>query len=65
MVEAIRGLRVVRTSAVKARTQTINQIKSLIITAPAEVREALRSLTTTRRLAVSRPGTDLAARPQP
>ncbi|MFE9490222.1 transposase [Streptomyces sp. NPDC006641] len=28
-VEAIRGLRVVRASAVKARTQTINQIKSL------------------------------------
>ncbi|WP_413751775.1 transposase [Streptomyces sp. R-74717] len=63
-VEAIRGLRVVRASAVKARTQTINQIKSLIITAPAAVREALRSLTTTelvRRLAASRPGTDLAA----
>lgn len=33
-VEAIRALRVVRTSAVKARTQTINQIRSLIITAP-------------------------------
>lgn len=62
-VEAIRGLRVVRASAVKARTQTINQIKSLIITAPAAVREALRSLTTTelvRRLAASRPGADLA-----
>lgn len=61
-VEAIRGLRVVRASAVKARTQTINQIKSLIITAPAAVREALRSLTTTeliRRLAASRPGADL------
>jgi transposase len=62
-VEAIRALRVVRASAVKARTQSINQIKSLIITAPAAVREALRSLTTTaliRRLAASRPGTDLA-----
>ncbi|MEU9134011.1 transposase [Kitasatospora sp. NPDC048540] len=34
-VEAIRGLRMVRASAVTARTQTINQIKSLIITAPA------------------------------
>ncbi|MET9567512.1 transposase [Streptomyces tauricus] len=55
-------MRVVRASAVKARTQTINQIKSLIITAPAAVREALRSLTTTelvRRLAASRPGADL------
>lgn len=53
----------VRASAVKARTQTINQIKSLIITAPAAVREALRSLTTTelvRRLAASRPSADLA-----
>ncbi|MFI2507343.1 transposase [Streptomyces sp. NPDC018972] len=38
--------------------------EQLIITAPAEVREALRSLPTTelvRRLAVSRPATDLAA----
>jgi transposase len=53
---------VVRASAVKARTQTINQIRSLIITAPAAVREALRSLTTVeliRRLAASRPGSDL------
>lgn len=63
VVEAIRGLRVVRASAVKARTQTINQIRSLIITAPTAVREALRSLTTTelvRRLTAGRPGTDLA-----
>ncbi|MFE2737149.1 IS110 family transposase [Streptomyces sp. NPDC057717] len=62
-VEAIRGLRVVRASAVKSRTQTINQIKSLIITAPAAVREALRSLATpelVRRLAASRPGAELA-----
>ncbi|MCX5205994.1 IS110 family transposase [Streptomyces sp. NBC_00237] len=62
-VEAIRGLRVVRASAVKSRTQTINQIKSLIITAPAAVREALRSLATpelVRRLVASRPGAELA-----
>ncbi|MGW7614048.1 IS110 family transposase [Streptomyces sp. NPDC054766] len=61
-VEAIRTLRVVRASAIKARTQTVNQLKSLIITAPAATREALRSLTTTeliRRLAASRPGSDL------
>ena len=60
-VEAIRTLRVVRASAVKARTQTINQLKSLIITAPAATREALRSTTTEliRRLAASRPGSDL------
>ncbi|MFF0036564.1 transposase [Streptomyces mirabilis] len=63
-VEAIHALRAVRASAVRARTQTTNRIKSLIITAPAAVREALLSLTTTeliRRLAVSRPGTDLTA----
>ncbi|WP_326782839.1 IS110 family transposase [Streptomyces sp. NBC_00151] len=61
-VEAIRTLRVVRASAIKARTQTVNQLKSLIITAPAATREALRSLTNTeliRRLAASRPGPDL------
>ncbi|MEU3244281.1 MULTISPECIES: hypothetical protein [unclassified Streptomyces] len=46
-VEAIRTLRVVCGSAIKARTQTINQLKSLIITAPAATREAPRSLTTT------------------
>ncbi|MCX5191286.1 transposase [Streptomyces sp. NPDC059837] len=61
-VEAIRALRVVRGSAIKARTQTINQLKSLIVTAPAATREALRSLTTAeliRRLAASQPGSDL------
>lgn len=61
-VEAIRTLRVVRASAIKARTQTINQLTSLIITAPAATREALRSLTTAeliRRLAASRPRSDL------
>ncbi|MEU8691583.1 transposase [Streptomyces sp. NPDC048665] len=60
-VEAIRALRVVRASAIKARTQTIKQTKSLIITAPAAVREAPHSLTTTeliRRLVTSRPGAD-------
>ncbi|WP_234388829.1 IS110 family transposase [Streptomyces sp. AS58] len=34
IVEAIRVLRVVRRSAVKARTRTINQIRTLMITAP-------------------------------
>ncbi|MFF6787318.1 transposase [Streptomyces sp. NPDC012510] len=38
-VEAIRALRVVRASAIKARTQTINQLTSLTITAPAATRE--------------------------
>jgi transposase len=63
VVEAIRALRVVRRSAVKSRTQTINQIRTLIITAPGEVREKLRALPTAeliRTLARSRPGTDLS-----
>jgi transposase len=44
IVEAIRALRVVRKGAVKARTQTINQIRTLIVTAPSVVRDKLRGL---------------------
>lgn len=47
-VEAIRALRVARSSAVKARSQTTNQLKALLITAPAELREQLRGLTTAK-----------------
>ncbi len=43
-VEAIRALRVARSSAVKARSQTTNQLKSLLVTGPAELREQLRAL---------------------
>jgi transposase len=46
IVEAIRTLRVTRRSAVKARTQTINQLKALLVTAPTEIREPLAGLTT-------------------
>ncbi|MFE2696373.1 IS110 family RNA-guided transposase [Streptomyces mirabilis] len=46
IVEAIRALRVVRKSAVKARTQAINQIRTLIVTAPSVVRDKLRGLST-------------------
>jgi len=46
IVEAIRVLRVTRRSAVKARTQTTNQLKSLLVTAPSEVRERLAGLKT-------------------
>ncbi|MFF2820132.1 IS110 family transposase [Kitasatospora cineracea] len=63
IVEAIRCLRVVRRSAIKSRTQTINQIRTLIVTAPGEVRERLRGLPTgelIRQLARSRPGADTA-----
>ena len=61
IVEAIRALRVVRRSAIKARTQIINQIRTLIITAPGEVRERLRTLAPAeliKQLARSRPGVD-------
>ncbi|MFJ5036093.1 transposase [Streptomyces sp. NPDC088560] len=60
--EATHALRVVRASAIKARTQTVNQPTPLIITAPAATREAPRSLTTAEligRLVASRPGSDL------
>jgi transposase len=46
IVEAIRMLRVTRRSAVKARTQTTNQLKSLLVTAPPGLREHLRALKT-------------------
>jgi transposase len=62
IVEAIRTLCVVRKSAVKARTQTINQIRTLIVTAPSTVREKLRALPTSAlidTLARSRPTGDL------
>ncbi|MFF3159561.1 transposase [Streptomyces sp. NPDC057910] len=63
IVEAIRTLRVARSSAVKARTQSINQIRTLIVTAPAAVREKLRGLPTGElidTLARSRPTGDPA-----
>jgi len=44
-VEGIRVLTVVRPSATKARTQALNQIRSLVSTAPDALREHLRSLT--------------------
>lgn len=63
IIEAIRALRVARTSAVKARTQTINQIKALVTTAPQHLREQLGPLSTTRLVeacARLRPGGELA-----
>ena len=55
---ALRALLTARRGAVKARTAAINQIKSLLITAPAELRERYRRHTTTtlvRALARCRP----------
>lgn len=45
-IEAIRVLRVAKISAHKARTQAINQIHSLVCTAPDELRDRLRALPT-------------------
>ena len=44
----IRSLRVARATAMKARTQAINALKALVVTAPAGLREQLRSLSTVR-----------------
>jgi transposase len=62
-VEAIRTLRIARRSAVKARTQAINQIRGLLVAAPATLREQVADLSRAeliRTLARLRPGTDLA-----
>ena len=53
-VEAIRTLRVARRSAVKGRTQAINQLKALVLTGPAELRQALAGQTTRQLLATCR-----------
>jgi len=46
-IEAIRALRVARRSSVSGRTAAINQLKALLLTAPADLREKLRALTST------------------
>jgi transposase len=58
-VEAMRVLRVARSSARKSRTQTLNQMRSLISTAPEDIRAELRHLNVYRlleRAAAFRPG---------
>jgi transposase len=57
LVEAIRTLRVARRSAIKARTQAINQLKAVLLTGPASLRESLNSRagrSTVRLLALCR-----------
>ena len=44
--EMVRVLRVARATAMKARTQAINALRALIVTAPIELRAELRSLDT-------------------
>jgi transposase len=51
IVEAIRVLRGVRAGAVKARTAAINQLKAMVVTAPATVREPLDVLSTAQQVA--------------
>ena len=43
-VEMIRMLKIARDSALKARTQAINQVKALVVTAPEDLRQALNRL---------------------
>ena len=47
-VEMLRALRAARQTAVKARTQAINALKALLVTAPVELRESLTGLPTRR-----------------
>lgn len=58
-VEMIRALRVARTTAIRARTQAINALHALVITAPEELREDIRGLSgpkLVRTCAAFRPG---------
>ena len=60
-VECLRMLVVVRRSATKARTQAANQIHSVAVTAPEQVKRRLRGLNIGARVRVCaafRPGTD-------
>lgn len=54
-VEMLRCLRVVRATAVKARTQALNALNGLLVTAPVELRERLRGLPAASSL-LRRPG---------
>lgn len=61
-VEMIRVLRSARRSAVKARSQVANQLQGFLVTAPEELRQRLRELTTKELVVVAarlRPSKDL------
>jgi transposase len=63
IVESIRCLRVSRRSAVKAKTQCINQIRGLLITGPMDLREQMKPLGTAaliQALSRLRPGSELS-----
>jgi transposase len=48
LVEMVRCLRVARATAVKARSQAVNALRALVVTAPPELREQLRELSVSR-----------------
>jgi len=50
-VEALRALKVVQRSATKARTQALNQLHALVLTAPEDLRARLRGLNRRQLLA--------------
>jgi transposase len=52
-VEMIRALRAARRSAIKARTQAANQLQSLRVTAPEQLRQRLRGLSTKELVSVA------------
>src|SRR2546426_6351192 len=61
-VEAIRVLRVARSSAIHDRTEALNQMRALVSTAPDELRQELRGLTGYRLIMIAaglRPGADV------
>ncbi len=63
IVEAIRAVHLTRAGAVKARTAAINELRALLVTAPAGLRDQLRTLgpaALVQACARLRPGPDLA-----
>lgn len=63
VVEAVRVLRIARRGAIKARTQAMNQIRGLLVSAPAMLREQFTGLDRAaliRVLVRLRPGQDLS-----
>jgi transposase len=64
IVEAIRGLHLARAGAIKARTAAINELRALLVTAPASLREQLAGHRSPALIAACgrlRPAGDLAA----
>jgi transposase len=63
IVESIRAVHLARAGAIKARTAAINELRSLLVTAPADLRERMTDMPVealTSTCARLRPATDLA-----